>query len=459
MPDVTILAASAIAAVVRSVGVTTPGEATNLVAIALAESSGELEAVNRTRRGLWQLDDSLGYDQRRMVADAGYAAQSVAKLSRGGTDLTYWTSYVTGTYQNFLNQARQGMAQSAAIVGTVLSADGSYVPSTPGGYNESVAAGKQSFTLPGPGVVTAASMERQRPLYGLKIIGTETEGDFSSAIIGDVAYSAGWAEIPNLKFVIADPQGDLLWQQRNIWVRGARVTYLDLDFRIDEITFSPGGHGTGQIELSCIDGIVYALQQLRGARTEKTSVANWLRGELQRAGLDPNRYLLAEQGSAVDISRDVPAKDAKTTATGGDIPSAWTTAVRLAEENGKRLFISGQRLIYGSAAFAMQWAAPGDLRIGWHASPEGERWLSLPTAKQNSSGSNGSTSTEVTGKIPFNRAMYFRPGVSVIVHNTPSIAAGDRQFVVSSISYSLGSDTDGAEVNLSEPVELEKKAS
>lgn len=438
----TVLPARAICALLRNVGLSLSDARVTLTAIALAESGGDVEKVVGTRRGLWQVDDSSGFDRHRIITDAAYAARVAVEMSGVGVTFTPWPSYTNGAYRTFLNAARQGEAQAASVSGSILDEAGTYNP---------VPRVVPPPPSPGPGQPLTAAFEQPGPLQGLRIIGTEMEGDFASSVIGSPSYSASWTEIPNLSFDIADPQGDLLWRARNIWVRGARVEYMDLDLRIDEIEFSPGPATTGQISITSIDAIVYALRLLRGPRTAKgTSVAEWLRQEMRLAGYDPDRYLLAEQGPTMDIARDVP--DESGGGSSGEIPSAWTTAVRLAEETGKRVFVSGRKLIYGSAQFAMQWASTGDLRIGWHLSPEGERWMTLPTAKQTSVGDREGV-TEVSGRVPLNRARFFRPGVSVIVHNTPSIAAGDRQFVCSAIEHTIGRDVDGADITLIEPLD------
>lgn len=465
-----------IAALLAQSGLALHDRQVTLTAIALAESGGEIDAVDGTRRGLWMIDDSAGFDARRMVVDAAYAARSAVEISGVGESFTPWPSYVSGDYRSFLNAARQATAQAAPVTGSITDPGGAYVlptftdPNATGGRAEDgsmvgadfnrtislVAAanrGLTGITVGGPATVLTASLVQEAPLSGLRISGTEMVGDVSSIVIGAPSYSAGLTEIPNLSFTVADPQGDLLWQARNLWVRGARVEYLDLDLRIDEIKFEPGSHTTGQLTITAIDAMVYALQQLRGARIDKGGSPTWFIGqEVRLAGFDPYRYYLGEQmPTQTEIARDVP--DAENTG-GGDVPSAWTTVLRLAKERGKRAFMCGRKLIVGSTAFAADWASPGDLRIGWHNSPEGERWLSLPSTTQSSQGSKQGV-TSVSGRVPLNRAQFFRPGVSVIVHHTPAVAAGDRRFVCSDVSFDLGRDTDGADVTLVEPVELE----
>lgn len=451
----TVLSAREVAALIKQAGFPTADQAT-MVAISHAESSFRTDARGGPNKngtydyGLLQINSAHNYDTGRLTSDAAYNVACGKKIydSQG---LRAWSTYNSGSYQKWMNEARQAVAQAASVTGTAA-VSGTAAASTTAPAITYGPPGPQ-LTLAGVGTPLAADAVLPGPLTGLKIIGSDIQGDFSAVVIGTPTFEAGWDTVPNLQFTIADPQGDLLWQQRNIWVRGNRVTWQDLDFRIDEITFSPGPANTGQIEISAIDHIVYALQALRGERTASgISAVTWLDQELRLAGLDPGRCLLGEAvPTQSEIARDVPTDDGGD-ASSQDYPSGWTTIVRLAKELGKRVFISSNKIVFGSAGFAMQWAAPGDLRIGWHNSPEGERWQTLPTGKQTSIGSRHGL-TEVDGKVPLNRAGYFRPGVSVIVHNTPSIAAGDRRFMVSHISHELARDPDGADVTLNEPVD------
>jgi hypothetical protein len=454
---VTVLAPKAIAAVLVQTGLTADAAAALIMLqIALAESGGELDRVDGDRRGLFMISDSYGYDRAQMVTDAAYACRAALEITGGGRRPHAFLSYREGRHASFDNVARQAMAQAAPVSGSVLAEDGTYVP--PSFYN--TLSPQYAATLsgtPGVGSPLGAAYEQEGPLTGLRVTGTELTGDISSSVIGAPSFEAGWTTVPNLSFTIADPEGDLLWHQRNLWVQGARVEYLDLDMRIDTIEFSPGPASTGQLAITAVDNVVYQLQQLRGARTARNvSPTDFVRQELSLAGVDPVRFFLGEQmPSQAEVARDIPDQGGQS--GGGEIPSGWTTVQRLAKETGKRVFISGRKLVFGSAQFAMDWCAPGDLRIGWHQSPEAERWLSLPSAKTTSVGERDNI-TEVSGKVPLNRARFFRPGVSVIVHHTPAIATADRRFVCTQVSHTLSRDTDGADITLIEPVELTAEA-
>lgn len=454
---VAVLSAAQVAQLVKEAGFPASVQAT-MVAISKAESGFKTDAIGGPNsngtydRGLFQINDVHKLDRNKLISDAKYNTAQAKKIydSQG---LRAWSTYTSGAYQKYMNEARQGVAQAASVVGSpAITTDSSSSGAT---SQPAITYGPPGpeITFAGVGSPLAAARVIPGPLSTLKVIGTDMWGDYSAVVIDNPKYTAGWDTVPNLQFTIADPQGDLLWQQRNVWVRGNRVTWEDLDMRLDEITFEPGGHTTGQISLSCIDGIVYALQQLRGARTASgISAVTWLSQELQLAGLDPNRCLLGEAvPTQSEISRDVP--DEQTQSDDQDVPSAWTTITRLAKELGKRVFISSNKIVFGSAEFALRWCAPGDLLLAWHAVDDGQRWQTLPTAKATSLGSRSGT-TEVTGRIPLERAKYFRPGVSVQVRQTPSVAAGDlRQFICSHIEYELGRDIDGADITLNEPID------
>lgn len=451
----TTLNAAQVAVLVKQAGFPESDWVT-MVAVCKAESGFRVEAKNprSSASGLFQILWSVHkqYDQRRLLSDATYNTKA-AKEIYDKQGKRAWVAYTSGAYQKYINEARQGVAQAANVNGS---------PSLPAsGSNAGNQAPAVTYGPPGPEITNAgvgtplsAAQETETELAGLRILGTEIGGDFSSVIIGNPSFQAAIDTVPHVTFTIADPEGDLLWQLRNVWVQGTRVQYRDLDLRLDELKFEPGNHSTGQLTVTCVDDIVFALMKLRGPRTaEGISATQWIAQEMALAGIDPNRYFLGESVPTQSvIARD--DEDQAGTGGGGEVPSAWTTIVRLAKELGKRVFISGRRLVFGSAGFAMRWTAPGPLRLSWHTPPtEGERFLTLPTARFTSIGSRSDV-VQVSARVPLNRAQYFRPGVPVIIRNTPSIAANDWiAFMCTAVSHTLGTDTDGAEVTLTLPVD------
>lgn len=426
-----------------------------MVAIARAESGNNVSAKNPSSSalGLFQILWSAhkNFDYNRLLTDGQYNTNAAFAIYKS-QGLTAWVVYTTGAYKKFLNEARAAVASASSVTGSsVTSTDSSSVNGT----------GQPAITYgpPGPQYVSAgigtpltSAAETDSPLSGLRILGSELGGDYSTAIVGAPSYSAAMETIPNLTFSISDPDGKLLWSQSNVWVRGSHVAYQDLSLRIDTIAFVPGDSGTGQLDISCIDEIVFLLQGLTGPRTVSgQSASQWIAEEMRIAGIDPSKYLLAEAvPTQSQISRDVP--DQSGTESSGSAPSAWTTITRLASELGKRVFISGRRLVFGSSAFAMQWTAPGSLRLSWDELDWSERFMTLPTVTH-ASVSNNSNVVECKGKVPLSRAKYFRPGVSVIARNVPALAANNWVTLMCfDVAFTLGTDTDGADITLVAPV-------
>lgn len=444
------LTAAQVAALVKKVGFPADVQVT-MVAVCRAESGYRVDALNpSSASGLFQILWSVHkkYDQRKLLSDAEYNTRAALDIYRS-QGLKAWTAYTNGAYQKYVNEARQAVAQSANVTGSPV------LPGAAAGQQQGITygpAGPQAVAA-GVGAPLTASEETGNPLAGLKIMGSEIEGDFSAVIIGAPTFTAGIGTVPSLVFTIVDQEGELLARANNVFRRGSRVQYQDLDLRVDDVVFEPGGHGTGQLTVTAIDDIVYALMNLRGSRTsEGTSATQWIAQEMGLAGIDPNRFFL---GESVPTQSTIARDDADQSGSGGagDQPSAWTTILRLARELGKHVFVSGKRLVFGSAMFSMMWTAEGPLRTGWHIAEDGERWMSLPTAGSTSLGNRAGV-RQLTGRVPLNRAKFFRPGVPVQVRQTPAIAGASSVLMMCfSIDHTLSTDTDGANVTLIEPVD------
>jgi cell wall-associated NlpC family hydrolase len=450
---VTVLSAAQVAGLVRNAGFPASVQAT-MVAICRAESGYNVGARNPSGAlGLFQIlwPVHKKYSSSRLLTDAQYntnAAHDIY-LSQG---LGAWVTFTNGVYKRYLSEARSAVAHASSVTGSsVTSTDSS---SANGTGQPSITYGPPGpqYTEAGIGTPLTSAAETDSPLSGLRILGSELGGDYSTVVTGTPTYTAAMETIPNLTFTISDPDGKLLWSNRNVWVAGSHVTYQDLSLRIDTIAFQPGDVGTGELVITCVDDIIYRLQHLTGARTvSNQSASEWIAQELRIVDIDPNQWLLAEAvPTQSQISRDVP--DQTGTASSGDAPSAWTTIVRLASELGKRVFISGRRLVFGSSAFAMQWTAPGPVRLSWDELDWPERFMSLPTVTHESV-SNNANVVECKGKIPLSRAKYFRPGVPVIARNVPALAANTWvNLMCFDVSFTLGTDTDGADITLVAPV-------
>lgn len=456
----TVLTYAQVASVVKKAGFPNPvvgGLRLHVImtAVCSAESSRRTDVVNSIGCvGLFQINAPVHkrYDARRL-READYNAKAAREIY-GSQGLRAWEAYTNGAYKKYVASAKRGVAQASSVVGGAAlpkSANTTAAPAITYGP-----LGRQE-TRAGVGVPLVAAKESASPLSPLRIYGSRMWADYSRVIIGAPTFEAGIETVPNLKFTVADPDGVLLFKHNNVFRKGARVQYADLNMRIDSITFEPGSHGTGQITVTAIDDIVYGLMNLTGPMTRAGwSATQWLHTELYLAGLSPAKSLLAEAVvTQSQISRDVPDQQGST--GGGQRPSSWTTQLRLGKELGKRCFISGSRIVFGSSQFAMRWCAPGALLLSKGAGGPGEKWFNLPTVDYVSVG-NRSDVLQVTGKVPFNRALFFRPGVPIAVRNTPSVA-GDktRSFMLSKVSFTLGTDVDGADVTLIEPVDPPKE--
>lgn len=458
----TVLRPDQVALLVKKAGWPNPtirGEKLHVImtAVAFAESSGRVEVVNSIGcRGLWQIYSKVHpkYDRNRLTSDPLYNCKAALEIYRA-QGLGAWEAYTNGAWRRFLTQARRGVAQAAAVRGNAStprssSAGSASAPAVRYGPRQS------QVVSAGRGRPLAAEAETWEPIRGLRIMGRSQVGDYSRLVIGNPSFESAVDTIPHLKFTLVDPWGQLVWRQSSILRKGSRVQYQDLDFRIDDLTFTGGSHATGQLEVTCVDDIAYALMNLRGPRSASGQGAvHWLAQEMRLAHVPPVKYLLGESvPSQSVISRDVPDQSGNT--GGGEAASAWTTGVRLAKELGKRFFVSGNRLVFGSAAFAMRWTAPGPVEVTSSniANKAGLRMLGIPSLSTVSVGKKGEVQ-QITFKVPINRAKYFRPGVPLRIHHVTFVAGEKpRTFMVTKVSHNLGVDTDGAEITAVVPTEL-----
>jgi cell wall-associated NlpC family hydrolase len=454
----TTLTYAQVAALVKKVGFPESVHVT-MTAICSAESGRRVEAknANSSASGLWQILWSVHrqYDQRKLLSDAEYNARAAYDIYKS-QGLRAWVAYSSGAYKKYENAARQGVAQASSVNGnasvpTAGSSDsGSQQPAITYGPN-----GPQ-ITGAGVGGPLRAEEDAAGPLSQFWIRGAQVQGDFANAIIDAPKFEAGTETVPNLIFTVADPGGALLYNLDRtgwFWSRGGTVNYQDLTMKMDQISFEPGSHMTGQLTVTAVDDIVFALMNLKGARTAAgISATEWIAQELQLCGFDPGKVFLGESvPSQSMIARDEADQSGNNTA--GQEPSAWTTITRLAKELGKRIFVSGSRLVFGSVAFAMQWCNTGTMRLSWQGYTEAEHFLTLPSATRVSVGSKQGI-LQLTGRIPLNRARFFRPGTRVSLVSIPGIAGSDpRIMMVSHIGHDIGTDVDGAEVTLLEPID------
>lgn len=93
-----------------------PALANTMAAIALAESSGRVDATNKnsngtTDYGLWQINSShTQFDSQRLLSDPLYNAQAAVSVFKS-QGLTAWTTYTSGAYRQFLAGAASAQIQ------------------------------------------------------------------------------------------------------------------------------------------------------------------------------------------------------------------------------------------------------------------------------------------------------------------------------------------------------------
>lgn len=96
------------------------------VCIALAESSGRTDAVNRNTNGtgdygVWQINDVHNEKMPgRDRFDPDVNAQLMAMISSNGTNWQPWTTYNTGAYQQFMGQVTSELGGTALVPGPSL---------------------------------------------------------------------------------------------------------------------------------------------------------------------------------------------------------------------------------------------------------------------------------------------------------------------------------------------------
>lgn len=455
----TVLSANQVAGLVKAAGFPTNDQAI-MVAICKAESGYNTTATHKNSNGsidrdLWQINSVHSqFNASQLLNDPQYNANA-AKSIYSGQGLKAWTTYTSGAYQKFMNEARSAVANAASVNGSAVTSTDSSSANGTGQPSITYGPPGPQYTNAGLGTPLSSANETDSALTGLQILGSNYGGDYSSAVVDAPTYSASVEQIPNLMFMISDPGGAMLASQPSVWQKGVHVLYQDLDMRIDTISFAPGNSNVGEISITCIDEIVYFLQNLTGPRTASgISASEWIAQEMQLAGIDPNQWLLAESvPTQSQISRDVPDQTNTSASAASAAPSAWTTIVRLGQELGKRVFVSGKRLVFGDSAFAMQWTAPGPIRLSWDDLDWSEKFLTMPTSSR-ASVSSVANVAECKGLVPLNRAKYFRPGVPVILTSVPFLVGSEWiTMMCFDVSFTIGTDVAGAAITLVMPVD------
>lgn len=145
MPAKRVVSDKGIAAAAAGAGIP-KNQVDEAVAIALAESSGNANALNDVppdlSYGLWQINmlGDMGPERRRQLKigsnEALYDPQTNARaakmISSGGTNWRPWSTYTNGAYTDYLSRGRDA---AAGVSGGVLPGGGigGWNPGAPGG--------------------------------------------------------------------------------------------------------------------------------------------------------------------------------------------------------------------------------------------------------------------------------------------------------------------------------------
>jgi cell wall-associated NlpC family hydrolase len=427
-----------------------------MVAIAKAESGWTVDAINTANsngsidRGLFQINSVHSqYNAQQLLTDPRYNT-AAAKAIYDSQGLRAWSTYNNNAYVPFMAESGQAVANAGGLTGAPPVAGSDPASQTvvygpPGGEE----------TRAGTGIALQFNTPTASGALGpLQVLGQQAGEDVGLQVINEPTFTAGTSTIPHVSFSVLDPNFGL--SIKKLFDKGNTVTWRDAFLRIDTVSYVPGDHGQGQADVVAEDDIVHALRQLRGPKTESNiDAVTWLFQELSTVGYDPTKFLLGESvATQSTISRDVydPSMGVVDEA---EFPSAWTTILRLAKELGKWCFISGRRIIFGSAAFSMTWSAPSPILLGWDGAPDAERMMDMPTSTRTTIAERVMT-LQVSCRVPHARAADFRPGVPVNVYGvmgTDATRANPHRMMVSDIQHVLATDTDGADVTLIEPVD------
>jgi Lysozyme like domain len=111
-----ILSAKQIYALAADAGFRTPGQATTMTAIALAESGGKTDAVNRnsngsTDTGLWQINSIHGYSQASLMDPRQNARAAKAVFDKQG--YTAWVVFNEDKYQRYLGESTKAASETS----------------------------------------------------------------------------------------------------------------------------------------------------------------------------------------------------------------------------------------------------------------------------------------------------------------------------------------------------------
>lgn len=328
------------------------------IAVALGESSGQVEVVNSIGCvGLWQINQPVHVRARptwtrAWLQVAANNAAAAWALSNRGTSWGPWVVYTSGSYRRFLTAARAGAAAAEKSATTVK-------PAAPGKPKpERGADGKKQkkedkadyrpdLDPPKPARPRAVDDPDPRVALGRVFMhGGKLKKNITDRVI-DATLSWSTTQVTQLELTIIDEGLDLFREAK--FEKGSAMLYreagLDLELRVSAYAIEPGPAGTGALRVMARSQGVWKLKRRRGPKVMRNaSPSQFVEAECKAAGL---KAVVQKSSKRRQVKRDVPAKGADRDTSGAERPSSWTTFQRLATELGYYCFEFAGTVYFG----------------------------------------------------------------------------------------------------------------
>ncbi len=239
----------------------------------------------------------------------------------------------------------------------------------------------------------------------------------------DVTLDMGIDMVTEMTIVMDDPAFEIL--ESGIFDLNTNITYRGLDLYVAVIETNEGA-GLGGLGVRCRPTAVKKLRALRGKNVmKKVTPADYLRSECKAAGVP----LVAQTTKQKKrIARDTDEDGASYIPA--QRPSAWTTAQRLANEDGCYVYEIGGTIYYGKPTWLVERRAP--VRVEWY--PQGTKEpMTIPSIRH----SEDSKDIEVEVSLPIRRAGGVVPGVGLELDGFPKYS---DVYFIKSVTYPLVGD-------------------
>lgn len=333
------LSAKQIAKVAINVGFTGDGLRT-AVAVALAASGGVADKVAGQRVGVWQiLIGATGHTNwtQAWLEEASNNVLAAYNLSNGGASWKSFPVFTSGAYKAQLAAARAGVEAAGTGAGLVFAMAPALAGAASGGTGGGSSAGASAAA--GGGAAATQDYDPRVKLGNIYLHGGKVPADIAAQVTSaDVTW--GTDQVTQLSIHLEDP-GFLVYRGA-YFEKGQPVLYrepgdginpdVNLQFRIVGLTLHPGSAGTGGLDVVGRSQTVWALRRRRGALVmPKASPSDFVAAECKKVGA---KYVVQPSPKRGHVARDVKQKGQEEQTGAAEVPSSWSTFVRLASELG-----------------------------------------------------------------------------------------------------------------------------